>query len=153
MLKQHGLDPQKAHNPTSAWKVFVAFLDHDITGLETGPESDGFGVAWGRNSWNDHLPSLSFSRYLAVDAAARETDYEPESWRVDLTMVFADAPALADVAALNTQDSGIYYERPGGPEMAEALREVLWEIEQYPALQALWASTPTRSTVALERLG
>jgi hypothetical protein len=65
-------------------------------------------------------------------------------------MVFPDQPALADLGQLNTQDSGIYYERPG-PAMDAALREVLWELEQYPTLQALWASTPLRSAVDLER--
>jgi hypothetical protein len=65
-------------------------------------------------------------------------------------MVFADAHVFGDIDKLNTQDGGIYYERPG-PVMDDALREALWEIGQYPILQALWVSTPLRSAVVLER--
>ncbi|GAA1658115.1 hypothetical protein ACFQY4_17340 [Catellatospora bangladeshensis] len=65
-------------------------------------------------------------------------------------MVFADQPALADIDKMNTQDSGICYERLG-PALDEALREALWEVEQQPTLQVLWAGTPLRSAVELER--
>jgi hypothetical protein len=65
-------------------------------------------------------------------------------------MVFADQPALADLDKLNTQDSGIYYERPG-PAIDDALREALCEFEQEATLQALWASTPLWSVVALDQ--
>jgi hypothetical protein len=102
---------------------------------------------------NDGLPSLSFTRQFAVDVRAEwtETDwYQPEYWQVNLVMVFPDQPALADLDRLNTHNSGFYFERPGAG-MEEALREVLWEFGQYPTLQTLWASTPLRSAVVLER--
>lgn len=155
MLRQQGLDPNRVESAESAWQVFRAFLALDIDGLETAPDADadGFTVSWGRYSWNDGLPSLSFSRHLAVDVSADWTEtewYQPEYWRVSLDMVFPDQPALADLDQLNTQDSGIYYERPG-PAMDNALREALWEFEQSPTLQALWASTPLRSTIDLEQ--
>jgi hypothetical protein len=154
MLQAQGLDPERVADPAAAWRVFCAFLTVDVDGLETEPdgEADGFSVSWGRYGWNDRLPSLSFGRHLAVDVSATWTEpgwCPPEHWHVNLDMVFPDHPALADLGELNTQDSGVYFERPG-PTMDGTLREVLWEVEQYPTLQALWASTPLRSAVALE---
>jgi hypothetical protein len=154
LLRQDGLDSDRVASPAAAWRVFLAFLAVDVAGLESAPDADadGFSVSWGRYSWNDNLPSLSFERHLAVDVSATwtETDwYQPQYWRVGLTMVFPDQAALADLDRLNTSDSGIYYERRG-PERDAVLAEVLWEFEQYPTLRALWASTPQRSTVELE---
>ncbi|HEX7162630.1 MAG TPA: hypothetical protein VF223_15515 [Trebonia sp.] len=40
---------------------------------------------------------------------------------------------------------------PPGPGWDHAFREVEWEIQQYPTLQALWASTPVRSSLDLDR--
>jgi hypothetical protein len=76
--------------------------------------------------------------------------YQPKYWQVSLVMVFPDQPALADLDRLNTQDSGFYFQSPRAG-MEDALREVLWEFDQHPTLQALWASAPLRSAVDLER--
>lgn len=156
MLRGQGLDPNRVESPESAWRVFCEFLAVDIDGLETGPDSDadGFVVSWGRDSRNDGLPSLSFSRQLAVGVRAVWTEtewYQPEYWRVSLDMFFPDHPALADLDQLNTSDGGVYFERPG-PEMDNAIREALWEFGQSPTLQALWAGMPQRSSVDLERI-
>lgn len=146
--------PGSSGEPRCGLARVPGILELDVDGLETAPDSDadGFAVSWGRYSWHGGLPSLSFHRYLAVDVSADWTEtewYQPEYWQVGLDMVFAESPDLADLDTLNTQDSGIYYERPG-PKMDEALREALWEIEQQPTLQVLWASTPLRSTVDLD---
>jgi hypothetical protein len=155
IIRQQGADPDRVESPESTWRAFCGFLLVAFDGLDTESDSDadGFIVQWGRNSWNDGLPSLSFTRRFAVDVRAEwvEADwYQPEYWQVDLVMVFPDHPTLADLGELNTQDSGFYFERPG-PEFDNALREALWEFGQYPTLQALWASTPLRSTVHLMR--
>jgi len=156
MLRERGLDPDLVESPESAWRVFCAFLAVEVDGLDTEPDSDvdGFIVQWGRYDWNDGLPSLSFGRQFAVDVHAVWTEtewYQPEYWQVRLDMVFPHRPALADLGELNTQDSGFCFERPG-LGMDEALREVLWEVERLPTLQALWASTPLRSVVDLEQV-
>ncbi|GIH05294.1 hypothetical protein Rhe02_33610 [Rhizocola hellebori] len=156
MLRDHGLDPERVGSPKAAWRVFCGFLAVDIDGIETDPQcdADGFIVQWGRYSWNDGLPSLSFTRQLAVDVRAQWTDkewYQPEYWQVSLDMVFPDHATLADLDQLNVSNSGFYFERPG-PEMDRALREALWEIEQYPTLQALWASVPSRSSTTLDNV-
>jgi hypothetical protein len=153
MIRKQGSDPDRVESPESAWRVFCAFLAVEVDGLETALDcdADGFIVQWGRYSWNGGLPSLTFTRQFAVDvrAAWTETDwYQPEYWQVSLDMVFPDQPALADLDQLNTSNSGFYFERPG-PDMDNALREALWDFEQYPTLQALWASTPLRSAVDL----
>ncbi|GAB4052428.1 hypothetical protein [Catellatospora paridis] len=152
MLRDQGSDPHCVESPEAAWRVFWAFLAIDIDGLEpkqAGLE-DGFEVSWGRPSWSDGLPSLSFCRHLSVDASAAwpaPTGYAPERWKLSLDMVFRDQAAFADVGELNTQGSGVYHGRRG-PAMADALREVLWEVEHLPTLQALWRSTPLWSTVS-----
>ncbi|MEV0644649.1 hypothetical protein AB0I28_05255 [Phytomonospora sp. NPDC050363] len=156
MLTERRLDPARVSDPAAAWEVFRAFLAVDLAGLETAEDADadGFAVSWGRYGWNDRLPSLSFERILAVDVSAAWTEtehYQPEYWRVGLEMVFAEHPGLADVGGLKTQDSGVYYERPG-PAMDDALREALWEVEREPSLRILWAGSPSRSIVKLEPL-
>lgn len=127
MIRKQGSDPARIGSPESAWRAFLDFLTVEFDGLETEPDcdADGFIVQWGRNNWNNDLPSLTFTRHFAVDVRAGCAD---------------------------TQDSGFYFERPG-PGMDEALREALWEFGQFPALQALWASTPLRSAVVLDQAG
>jgi hypothetical protein len=142
-------------NVEIAWKAFCEFLAQPVDGLEPGPDSDadGFIVQWGRYSWHDRLPSLSFTRQFAVDVRATwtETDwYQPEYWQLSLDLVFPDAPTLADLDQLNVQDTGFDFSPPG-PERDRAISEAEWEIRHYPTLQALWASTPQRSTVTLDQ--
>jgi hypothetical protein len=155
LLRQHGQDPTRVGSADVAWQAFREFLALPVDGLEPDREDerDAFGVQWGRYSWNDGLPSLSFTRLYAVDVHATWTEpdwYQPEYWRVDLVLIFADAPALADLDQLNVQNSG-FDSSPPGPEQDNAFREVEWEIQHYPTLQALWASTPLRSNVQLDR--
>jgi hypothetical protein len=156
-LRRHGLTPERVSNVDTAWKAFLAFLAEPVDGLEPGPDSDadGFIVQWGRYSWHDHLPSLSFTRQFAVDVrdAWTESDwYQPEYWQVSLDMVFADSPALADLDQLDQQDTGHDFSPPG-PERDHAIAEAEWAIRNYPTLQALWASTPLRSAITLDRAG
>jgi len=92
---------------------------------------------------------------MAVDVRATwmETDwYQPEYWQVSLELIFGDAPELADVGQLEYQDTGFDFSKPG-PEQDAAFREVEWEIKQYPPLQALWASSPVRSSLNLDQAG
>lgn len=149
LLQQQGLDPNRVESSESAWRVFWAFLAVELDGLDSKPNSDGFAVSWGRHSWSDGLPTLSLRRHLAVHVSAAwivPDRYQPEPWRLSLDMVFPDQPAFADVGEMNTQDSGIYY-RHLGCAVDDALREVLWEVEQYPPLCAMWTSTPLWSAV------
>ncbi|MEU2667211.1 hypothetical protein [Micromonospora sp. NPDC007220] len=155
LLRRHGLTPDQVDNVEAAWKAFREFLTRPVDGLEPGPDSDadGFIVQWGRYSWHDLLPSLSFTRQLAVDVreAWTETDwYQPEYWQVSLDLVFPDAPVLADLDRLNVQNTGFDFSPPG-PERDRAIGEAAWEVQHYPTLQALWASTPLRSAVTLCR--
>jgi hypothetical protein len=157
LLRRHGLVEDRIANVDAAWAVFCAFLGQPVEGMEPGPDADadGFIVQWGRYSWHDGLPSLRFTRQLAVDVRAvwTETDwYQPEYWQLSLDLVFPDAPVLADVDQLNVQGTGFDFSPPG-PGRDHAISEAEWEIRQYPTLQALWASTPIRSTVTLDRAG
>ena len=69
---------------------------------------------------------------------------------MNLELVFDDVPALADVDELDVTNTGFDF-TPPGPGQDHAFREVKWEIQQYPTLQALWASTPVRSSLDLDR--
>ncbi len=155
LLRHHGLTPDRVNNVGTAWKAFRDFLAQPVDGLEPGPNSDadGFTIQWGRYSWHNRLPSLSFTRQFAVDVRGRwkETDwYQPEIWQVSLDLVFADAPALADLGRLNVQDSGFDFS-PLGPERDHAIGEAESEVQHHPMLRALWARTPVHSAVMLDR--
>ncbi|WP_433652065.1 hypothetical protein ACQP2C_06215 [Micromonospora zamorensis] len=155
LLRLHGLTPDRVNNVETAWKAFRQFLAQPVDGLEPGPDSDadGFIVQWGRYSWHDRLPSLSFTRQFAVDVRGTwtETDwYQPEIWQVSLELVFPDAPALADLDRLNVQDTGFDFSPPG-PERDHATGEAESQAQHHPILQALWASIPVHSAVMLDR--
>jgi hypothetical protein len=153
LLREHGQDPDRVTNVEAAWQAFQSFLAHPVDGLEAGPDSDadGFIVQWGRYGQKDGRPSLTFTRQFAVDVRATwaEPDwYQPDHWQVNLELAFDDAPALADLGELAVADTGFDF-RPPGPEQDEAFRDVEWEIHQYPALRALWASTPAVSGITV----
>jgi hypothetical protein len=155
LLRQHGLSPDRVENVETAWQAFRVFLAQSVDGLETAPDNDadGFIIQWGRYSWNDGLPSLTFTRQFAVDVSDTWTEtewYQPEYWHVSLNLVFPDEPALADLGQLNVQSTGFDFS-PQGPEQDHAIREAEWEIQHYPTLQALWASAPLRSAIDLDR--
>jgi hypothetical protein len=154
LLREQGQDPNKVTSVEAAWQAFQSFLASPIDGLEPGLDSDadGFIVQWGRYGWHDKRPSLMFTRHMAVDVREtwRESDwYQPEYWQMNLELVFDDVPSLADVDQLEVANTGFDFSLPG-PEQDRAFREVEWEIQQYPTLQALWASTPVRSSLDLE---
>ncbi|GAA1645255.1 hypothetical protein [Actinoplanes couchii] len=157
ILRRRGLDPDRVDNVEAAWAAFGEFLREPIDGLEPDPDSDadGFIVQWGRYGWHDRLPSLSFTRQYAVNMRATWTEpdwYQPEHWHVNLTLVFPDAPALADLGQLNVQDTGFDFSPPGA-ERDHAIREAEWEMNHYPTLRALWKSVPSSSAVTLDQAG
>ena len=153
LLRELGQDPACVTNVEAAWRAFQSFLAHPVDGLEAGPDSDadGFIVQWGRYGQKGRRPSLTFTRQFAVDVRATWADpdwYQPDHWQVNLELAFDEAPALADLGELAAADSGFDF-RPTGPEQDEAFRDVEWEIHQYPALRALWASTPAVSSITV----
>jgi hypothetical protein len=68
---------------------------------------------------------------------------------VNLDLAFDDMPALADLGQLEAQDTGLNFSPPG-PEQDRAVREVDQMARQFPALRALWAATPVRSSLSLD---
>lgn len=157
LLREHGQDPGRVTNVEAAWQAFRSFLASPVDGLEPGPDrdADGFMVQWGRYGGTDKRPRLTFTRHMAVDVRATWTEsdwYQPEYWQVNLELVFDDGPALADFDELEVGDTGFYFSPPG-PEQDRAFGEVEWEIQQYPTLQALWASTPVLSSLDLDHAG
>jgi hypothetical protein len=141
ILRRHGVDPTAVTDVEAAWRAFGEFLQVEIDGIDTTPDSDadGFIVQWGRYSWNDKRPSLSFTRQLAVAGSGDD----PELWQIDLVMCFDD---LHGLDSLNT---GFVFDL-AGPPLSAALAEVRAEMERYPQLQAVWRMIPVSSDLSFE---
>jgi hypothetical protein len=153
LLRERGQDPERVTSVEAAWQAFRSFLACPVDGLEPGPDSDadGFVVQWGRSSWNDKRPSLTFTRLFEVDVRATWTEpgwYQPESWKAELELVFDHEPALAGIHRLGVRNTAFDFSPPG-PGRERALREVDEAIQRYPTLRALWTSTPARSSLHL----
>jgi hypothetical protein len=110
--------------------------------------ADGFVVQWGRYSWNRHLPSLSFTRQLAVVEDADQTNHwQPDLWQLDLALVFEDEPDLMGLDTLELQDTGFSF-TPVGPDRVTELAELPVAIHQYPPLLAAWNATPVETRLS-----
>ncbi|MGI5176937.1 hypothetical protein ACQEVZ_11445 [Dactylosporangium sp. CA-152071] len=161
-LREHGLDPAGVDNVEAAWRAFCAFLQVEIDGIDPEPDSDadGFIVQWGRYSWNGGLPSLDFTRQLAVvdvhDAGGTEgtegsddVEVGPELWQVSLRLWFADGPELAGIGELRPSDSGFDF-TPVGAGREAALAAVRDQIERLPPVRAAWRAKPVGSGLAFD---
>jgi hypothetical protein len=155
ILRQHAVEPGSVRDVAAAWDAFGEFLQTEVEGIER-PENDGDGfiVEWGKWGWNEDHPALSFGRLLAVSESDDRDDphWQPEYWKVELQLIFAEDPAWADLDRLGHQDTGFEYDEIGAPRMA-ALGEMRRFIESYPQLAAMWRAEPTRSDLTLERAG
>ncbi|WP_217554986.1 hypothetical protein [Streptomyces sp. GbtcB6] len=152
ILRRRAIEPDAVRDVAAAWDAFGEFLQIEVEGIEN--DGDGFIVEWGKWDWNADQPSLSFGRLLAVnDAGDRDApDWQPEYWKVELQLVFAEDPAWADLDTLGHQDTGFDYDEIGAPRIA-ALGETRRFIESYPQLAAMWRAEPTGSRLTLERAG
>jgi hypothetical protein len=155
ILRRHGVEPDAVRDVDAAWDAFGEFLQIEIGGIE-GRENDGDGfiAEWGRWGWNDDRPALSFGRLLAVsDAGERDDPYwQPEYWKVELQLCFAEDPAWADLDSVGFHDSGFDYDEIGAPRTA-ALGAMRRFIECYAQLAAMWRAEPTLSHLSLEQAG
>lgn len=155
ILRQHGVEPNAVHEVNAAWDAFGEFLRIEVEGIER-PENDGDGfiAEWGRWGWNDHQPALSFGRHVAVTGTGERDDpyWQPEYWKVELQLIFAEDPAWVDLDSLGRQDTGFDFDAIGAPRTARlgAMRRFM---ESYPELAAMWRTKPTRSALTLERVG
>ncbi|MFF4843703.1 hypothetical protein [Streptomyces collinus] len=155
ILRRRAVEPDAVRDVDAAWDAFGEFLQIEVEGIERAEnDGDGFIVEWGKWDWCDDQPSLSFGRLFAVnDAGDRDDpDWQPEYWKVELQLIFAEDPAWADLDSLGHQDTGFDYDETGAPRIA-ALGEMHRFIESYPQLAAMWRAEPTRSGLTLERAG
>ncbi|WP_405766582.1 hypothetical protein OG539_15400 [Actinacidiphila glaucinigra] len=117
-LRRHGAAPDAVSDVGAAWEAFAEFLAVEVEGVEEA-DGDGFIAEWGRWDWNDDLPALSFGRLLAVrDTGGDAAHRQPEYWKVELQLCFAEDPAWADCTtwASRTPDSTTTPSvRPGPP--------------------------------------
>ncbi|GAA1526381.1 hypothetical protein GCM10009827_048970 [Dactylosporangium maewongense] len=159
-LAGHGLDPAGVDDVEAAWRAFEAFVQVEIDGLDPGADADGFIVQWGRYSWNGGLPSLDFTRQLAVvdvhDAGGTEgtegsddVEVGPELWQVSLQLWFADGIELAGIGELRPSDSGFDF-TPVGAGREAALAAVRGQIERLPPVRAAWRAKPVGSGLAFD---
>jgi hypothetical protein len=150
ILRRLGLDSNAVADVALAWTAFAEFLQVEVDGIASseGSDADGFIVQWGRWSWNDNLPALSFTRQLAIPDADDPAG-QPSYWQVDLQMTFQDEPNLAGLDELNESDTGFSFD-PVGPERTAELAAMhthyLW---LYPQLQAIWHAIPIKSELTM----
>jgi hypothetical protein len=101
LLRQRGVDPDAVADVHGAWAAFEEFQ-------------------WGRWSWNDSRPSLSFTRQLAIPDA-EDPDGQPGYWQVELEMTFPDVPSLVDLGELNESSTGFSFDPIGPPRARNSL--------------------------------
>ncbi|HYN95138.1 MAG TPA: hypothetical protein VES42_14920 [Pilimelia sp.] len=156
VLHRHGVDTDAVTDVEAAWRAFCEFLHIEIDGLDPTPDADadGFIVQWGRYTWTDNRPTLSFTRQLAIaeDSDPNDSDWQPAYWQIDLQMCFEDEPELAGLDNLEIQDTGLTFD-PIGPQRTTALAEVRNEMGRYPQLRAAWHAAPTGSTLSFVHVG
>ncbi|OLB79915.1 MAG: hypothetical protein AUI14_08855 [Actinobacteria bacterium 13_2_20CM_2_71_6] len=147
---KHGIEPDAVTNVEAAWAAFGEFLQTPVNGIVSADDSDadGFIVQWGRWSWNDKRPSLSFTRQLAVPDA-NDPGWQPSYWHVELEMTFQDEPSLVGLDALNESNSGFSFEPIGPARGVELTVTHDHYLGLYPQLQAIWRATPTGSKLSL----
>jgi len=153
ILRRHGVDSAAVTDVEAAWRAFGEFLQVEIDGVDRDPDSDGFIVQWGRYSWNEKRPSLSFTRQLAVAGSGDrdDPDWQLEYWQIDLQMCFDDEPDLLGLDSLNFQDTDFGFDPIGLPRTA-ALAEARAEMERYPQLRTLWRMTPVSSDLSFDNV-
>jgi hypothetical protein len=133
ILREHRVEPDRVTDVEAAWRAFGQFLQLQADGIES--PDDGFIVQWGRYSWNDDKPSLSFTRQLAVPDA-EDPDYVGP-WQLDLALCF-DEPGLE---RLGSADTGFQF-TPIGPERAAALTAMRTDLHRDPLLRTIWQTKP-----------
>jgi hypothetical protein len=154
-LRRHGVDANGVADVEAAWQGFSEFLQIEIGGLDPEPDSDadGFIVQWGRYSWNERRPSLTFTRQLAVVSDERN-EHDPRSqaklWQIDLEMRFHDEPELVGIEALPRQDTGFSF-APIGLHRQAALAEMRLIAAQYLQVEAAWRAAPVTSELTLNQ--
>ena len=150
VLRRHGVDPDAVADVGAAWAAFEEFLQIEVDGTVSPEDEDGDGfiVQWGRWSWNDNRPSLSFTRQLGIPDAD-DPHGQPSYWQIDLAMTFEDEPDLAGIDELNESDTGFSF-TPIGPERAAELTELrTHDLGLYPQLQAIWNSRPIKTKLTM----
>ncbi|MEU7662324.1 hypothetical protein AB0B60_28110 [Streptomyces lincolnensis] len=148
------MEADAVRDVTAAWAAFGEFLQIDVDGIEPPQDDgDGFIAEWGRWSWNDDQPALSFRRRLAVTGAGElgDPDCQPEYWAVELLLVFAEDPAWADLDSLGHQNTGFDFTAIGAARTA-ALGDARRFMASYPQLVAMWRAEPLRSELNLEQV-
>lgn len=152
VLRRHGVAADAVTDIETAWQAFCEFLEVEVDGIDPSLDADGFIIQWGRYTWTDRRPSLSFTRQLAItDDSEADPDRDPAYWQIDLQMCFADKPELAGIDNLEVQDTGFAFD-PIGPQRNTALAEARNEMERYAQLRAAWHATPTGSSLTFERV-
>ncbi|MFD9083810.1 hypothetical protein [Streptomyces erythrochromogenes] len=139
----------------AAWAAFEEFVQVPVEGI-AGQEDDGDGfiVEWGVWDWNGDRPALSLGRLLAVDEHGDRSDpyWQPEYWKVELQVFFANDSPWAGPLADGGGDSGFDFAAIGTPR-ADALAATRRFIDQEPLLGVMWRSAPTGAEVTLDRAG
>ncbi|WP_433116893.1 hypothetical protein [Micromonospora sp. CA-246542] len=153
ILRRHGFEPESVTDVEAAWCAFVEFMQVEIDGVDPTPDSDadGFIVQWGRYSWNEGRPSLTFTRQLAIADIGDRDDphWQPELWQIDLEMVFDDEADLIGLDQIDAHDTGFRFP-PVGPLRAAALTDARAQAHRYAPVRSAWIAVPASSGLSFE---
>ncbi|MEU4540274.1 hypothetical protein AB0G15_36085 [Streptosporangium sp. NPDC023825] len=145
ILRQHGQAPGAITDTRAAWAAFAEFAQTKVIGIDTQPDSDsdGFILQWGRRSWHDHRPSMSFTRQVAVPYAGGHFDDFVELWQIELVLFYEDSGMFSSHL---DQDTSFYF-----PNDDEEWQAALAEAQDFPPFQAVAKIAPVSSSLTLER--
>jgi hypothetical protein len=145
ILRQHGQEPDTVTDTMAAWAAFAEFAQTKVTGIDTRPgfDSDGFILQWGRWSWNDRRPSMSFTRQVAVPCTDDQFDGFVELWQIELVLFYEDSAVLG---SHSEQSTGFYF-----PNGEEEWQTALMVAQDFPPFQVVAKTAPVISSLTLER--
>ncbi|OKI46374.1 hypothetical protein [Micromonospora sp. CB01531] len=153
ILRRHGVEQDSVTDVEAAWVGFTEFLQLDIDGIDSTPDSDadGFIIQWGRRSWSDNRLILTFTRQLAIADVGDHDDpyWQPELWQLDFEMAFDDEPDLIGLDNLDVHDTGFRFP-PTGPLRTAALADTWAETQRHAPVRAAWIATPASSGLFFE---
>lgn len=145
ILRQYGQAPHAITDTGVAWAAFAEFAQTKLSGIDTRPnsDSDGFILQWGRWSWNDHRPCMSFTRQLAVPREHDQFESVAEYWHMELALFYEESAVLS---IHSDQGTGFYF-----PASEEEWRAALMEAEDFPPFRAVAETAPVGNLITLER--
>jgi hypothetical protein len=141
ILRRHGQALDAMTDTITVWTAFAEFAQTKLAGIDARPDSDadGFILQWGRWSWNNNRPSMSFIRQVAVPCEGDQSGDCVELWQIELVLFYEDSVMLS---SHSDQTMGFYF-----PKHDEEWKAVLIRAGDFPPLLAVATMAPVGSSM------